>query len=108
MLTSTPEKAQAGKTTVITNLDTTQNIYTSIDNLRPPCCSNCNGPEQLIVEVLHLKNNTVDSRENEPEQHDFRWALDKHVSLSPLQWLNIVTGYNLTILNRDFYNSKDC
>ena len=61
MLKSIPEKAQEGKTTVIYNLDTTQDIYTetSTDNLRPPCCSNCHGSEQLIVGVLHLQNNTA-------------------------------------------------
>jgi len=61
MLKFIPEKAKAGKTTAINNLDTTQNMYTetSTDNLRPPCCRNCNGPEQLIVGVLHLNNNTA-------------------------------------------------
>jgi hypothetical protein len=61
MLKSIPEKAQAGKTTVINNLDTSQDIYTetSTDIPRPPCCRNCNGPEQLVVGVLHLKNNTA-------------------------------------------------
>ena len=61
MLKSIPEKAQAGKTMVINNLDTTQDIYTetSTDILRPPYCRNYNGPEQLIVGVLHLKNNTA-------------------------------------------------
>ena len=59
ILKSIPEKAQAGNTTVISNLDTTQDIYTETStDLQPPCCRNCNGPEQLIVGVLHLKNNT--------------------------------------------------
>ena len=60
MLKSIPEKPQAGKTTVINNLNTTMDIYTeTTDNLRPPCCSNFNGSEQLIVGVLHLQNNTA-------------------------------------------------
>jgi len=61
MLKSITEKAQAGKTTVINNLDTTQDMYTetSTDNLRPPCCSNYNGSEQVLVEVLHLQNNAA-------------------------------------------------
>ena len=64
-----PDEDRVGKTTVIHNLDTTQDIYTetSTDNLRPSCCSTVSLksmtsgiPKQICLRALVCNDVTTD------------------------------------------------